>query len=280
MSYPALKVGFHYSNIDFTSFLILTILLTLVCDLNTALAKHWALMCTYSHMYYCRKIICTKVREGEQRLVRLKEGNPAGRHVVIVDDLVQTGGTLIECQRTVPSEEPSYPMTGKALQRVFTLRRLSAATAVFSLLLGEVKLAWCLRRRLLFFWLPLPLASDLTKDASVGFTVVGSRRFCEPPVRGMMELLVSLFFSLEVGAHGEPISASRATRQYGSSHGVPIWLTFWGPSLPPCTRSLAAASAFWCLPGSMAVRALTTSLATVAGLWFLCSSVLVVLFVG
>lgn len=43
-------------------------------------------------------MICTKVREGDKRIVRLKEGNPAGCHVVIVDDLVQSGGTLIECQ--------------------------------------------------------------------------------------------------------------------------------------------------------------------------------------
>lgn len=42
--------------------------------------------------------MCTKVREGDKRIVRLKEGNPAGCHVVIVDDLVQSGGTLIECQ--------------------------------------------------------------------------------------------------------------------------------------------------------------------------------------
>lgn len=44
------------------------------------------------------QIICTKVRERDQRIVRLKEGDPTGRHVVIVDDLVQSGGTLIECQ--------------------------------------------------------------------------------------------------------------------------------------------------------------------------------------
>ncbi|GJR06435.1 ribose-phosphate pyrophosphokinase 4-like protein [Tanacetum coccineum] len=43
-------------------------------------------------------IICAKVREGDQRIVRIKEGDPKGRHVVIVDDLVQSGGTLIECQ--------------------------------------------------------------------------------------------------------------------------------------------------------------------------------------
>lgn len=44
------------------------------------------------------QIVCAKVREGDNRIVRIKEGDPAGRHVVIVDDLVQSGGTLIECQ--------------------------------------------------------------------------------------------------------------------------------------------------------------------------------------
>lgn len=42
--------------------------------------------------------MCNKVRAGEQRIVRIKEGDPRGRHVVIVDDLVQSGSTLIECQ--------------------------------------------------------------------------------------------------------------------------------------------------------------------------------------
>ncbi|KAH9315979.1 hypothetical protein KI387_024606, partial [Taxus chinensis] len=46
-------------------------------------------------------VVCTKVREGDQRFVRIKEGDPAGRHVVIVDDLVQSGGTLIECQKAL-----------------------------------------------------------------------------------------------------------------------------------------------------------------------------------
>ncbi|KAL0447160.1 UNVERIFIED_CONTAM: Ribose-phosphate pyrophosphokinase, mitochondrial [Sesamum latifolium] len=46
-------------------------------------------------------IVCAKVREGDQRIVRLKEGEPKGRHVVIVDDLVQSGGTLLECQKVL-----------------------------------------------------------------------------------------------------------------------------------------------------------------------------------
>lgn len=46
-------------------------------------------------------VVCAKVREGDQRIVRIKEGDPTGRHVVIVDDLVQSGGTLIECQKVL-----------------------------------------------------------------------------------------------------------------------------------------------------------------------------------
>ncbi|KAF7809329.1 ribose-phosphate pyrophosphokinase 4-like [Senna tora] len=46
-------------------------------------------------------IVCAKVREGDQRIVRIKEGDPRDRHIVIVDDLVQSGGTLIECQKVL-----------------------------------------------------------------------------------------------------------------------------------------------------------------------------------
>ncbi|XP_074309913.1 ribose-phosphate pyrophosphokinase 3, mitochondrial-like [Silene latifolia] len=52
-------------------------------------------------------IVCAKVREGDQRIVRLKEGDPKGRHVVIVDDLVQSGGTLIECQKVLAAHGAS-----------------------------------------------------------------------------------------------------------------------------------------------------------------------------
>ena len=31
--------------------------------------------------------------------MRLKEGQPSGKHVIIVDDLIQSGSTIIECQR-------------------------------------------------------------------------------------------------------------------------------------------------------------------------------------
>ncbi|CAD7694759.1 unnamed protein product [Ostreobium quekettii] len=49
------------------------------------------------------EVVCIKVRDGDKRIVRLKEGAPQGRHVVIVDDLVQTGGTLSECRSLLTS---------------------------------------------------------------------------------------------------------------------------------------------------------------------------------
>jgi ribose-phosphate pyrophosphokinase len=43
------------------------------------------------------KIVCGKTRSvGDGRSIVIKDGDASGRHVVIVDDLVQTGGTLYE----------------------------------------------------------------------------------------------------------------------------------------------------------------------------------------
>ena len=41
--------------------------------------------------------VCGKVRDGDKRIVRIQDGDVRDKHVVIVDDLVQTGGTLYEC---------------------------------------------------------------------------------------------------------------------------------------------------------------------------------------
>lgn len=52
--------------------------------------------------------VCAKVRDGESRRVRLVEGNVAGRCVVIVDDLVRSGGTLIECAKVLKAAGATY----------------------------------------------------------------------------------------------------------------------------------------------------------------------------
>ncbi len=43
-------------------------------------------------------VVCSKVRQGDKRVVTIKEGEVSGRHLVIIDDLIHTGGTLIECR--------------------------------------------------------------------------------------------------------------------------------------------------------------------------------------
>jgi len=47
------------------------------------------------------KVVCQKIRLGDQRIVTIKEGSPEGMHCLIVDDLVQSGGTLLKCQKAL-----------------------------------------------------------------------------------------------------------------------------------------------------------------------------------
>jgi ribose-phosphate pyrophosphokinase len=46
-------------------------------------------------------LYCSKVREGDKRVVKIAEGNPRDQHVFIVDDLCNTGGTVIACQKAL-----------------------------------------------------------------------------------------------------------------------------------------------------------------------------------
>lgn len=46
-------------------------------------------------------IVCSKVRVGKERLITIKEGEPGGKHVIIVDDLVQSGGTILSCEKVL-----------------------------------------------------------------------------------------------------------------------------------------------------------------------------------
>lgn len=46
-------------------------------------------------------LFCSKVREGDKRVVRIAEGCAKGHHVFIVDDLCNTGGTVIACREAL-----------------------------------------------------------------------------------------------------------------------------------------------------------------------------------
>lgn len=46
-------------------------------------------------------VTCHKVREGDRRIVQIKDGDPRGYHALIIDDLVMSGGTLMECRQVL-----------------------------------------------------------------------------------------------------------------------------------------------------------------------------------
>lgn len=44
-------------------------------------------------------IVCNKERNGDERIVRVVEGDPRGKHCIVVDDLIHSGGTtIVTCQ--------------------------------------------------------------------------------------------------------------------------------------------------------------------------------------
>lgn len=46
-------------------------------------------------------ITCGKHRAGSKRVVTIQDGDPSGKNVLLIDDLVQTGGTLLEAARVL-----------------------------------------------------------------------------------------------------------------------------------------------------------------------------------
>lgn len=46
-------------------------------------------------------VTCGKKRVGSERFVVIQDGDCKGRHVLIVDDMVKTGGTLVECAKAL-----------------------------------------------------------------------------------------------------------------------------------------------------------------------------------
>ncbi len=52
------------------------------------------------------QIIFAKVRDGDKRVLTIREGDPQGKDILIVDDLVQTGQTLSECTHLLYERGP------------------------------------------------------------------------------------------------------------------------------------------------------------------------------
>lgn len=51
----------------------------------------------FKSLGHFEKIVCGKVRDGQKRHVVVQDGDCTGKECIIIDDLVQTGGTLYEC---------------------------------------------------------------------------------------------------------------------------------------------------------------------------------------
>jgi len=49
-------------------------------------------------------ILCHKDKMGKYRKIKIVEGNPNGRNVIIIDDLAMTGGTILECAKLLESK--------------------------------------------------------------------------------------------------------------------------------------------------------------------------------
>jgi len=86
-SIPLLKERLRASNIDCVAFP------------DDGAAKRFAAMFQDMGMEI---IVCGKTRgDGDSRNVAIQDGDAKGKHIVIVDDLVQTGGTLFECGKVL-----------------------------------------------------------------------------------------------------------------------------------------------------------------------------------
>jgi ribose-phosphate pyrophosphokinase len=46
-------------------------------------------------------VVCHKVRDGDKRTVNVVQGDAKGRNVVIVDDIILSGGTILECKNAL-----------------------------------------------------------------------------------------------------------------------------------------------------------------------------------
>jgi len=65
-------------------------------NLSVAFPDEWAEKRFKKDFKWYSKIICTKVREWDKRVISIKEWNVKWRNVLLIDDLIQTWGTLRE----------------------------------------------------------------------------------------------------------------------------------------------------------------------------------------
>jgi phosphoribosylpyrophosphate synthetase len=49
-------------------------------------------------------IICEKRRQGKKRIITIKEGEPKGKRICMVDDLILSGATLLGCAEVLKNE--------------------------------------------------------------------------------------------------------------------------------------------------------------------------------
>lgn len=71
------------------------------------------------HFQSYQKIICEKRRVGNDRIITIREGYPSGRDIVVVDDLIMSGGTMLECVKLL-REEGALHVSAYATHGIFT----------------------------------------------------------------------------------------------------------------------------------------------------------------
>lgn len=71
--------------------------------------KQWSEDLHSNYETYCesRMVVCAKQRRGDERIVVVKEGweNIQGKRIIIVDDMVQSGGTILKCAQVLRTME-------------------------------------------------------------------------------------------------------------------------------------------------------------------------------
>ena len=124
-------------------------------------------------------IVCHKLRDGRRRRIKVREGRPENHHVVIVDDLVMSGGTLLECRRAL-MESGARAVSAYVTHAVFPKeawrRFLDAGFDRFWVTDSVPRQAECLAGR--------PPFEVLSLARSIGALLAGTEPGLPPPIQG------------------------------------------------------------------------------------------------